>query len=123
MSEQEYRENPFSVEQFRGKIIDIVHIESVQRVAEGKKLADISDQKQAVAVLRRIQQLQEAGIPLRYIENLNTFIQPNEFNPNQDELVVGGAFLNQCIKAYTDLLDSLRIRYTISLLLSVRGQL
>lgn len=122
MTEREYRESPFSVEQFQGKIIDIVHLESVKRVATGKKPADISDINQAKIVLERIQQLHQAGVFLRHIDDLSEFIQPDGFRRDRDELVVGGAFLNQCIKAYTNLLDSLGIRYVVSPLLTVRGQ-
>ena len=49
--------NPLNPEVFKGHVVDIVHNESVQRVAEGKKPADISDRNQTKIVLERIKLL------------------------------------------------------------------
>jgi len=117
----EYFPDPFNVETFRGHIVDIVHKQSVERVAAGNKPSDISDRNQAKIVLKRIDELKRAGVVLRFIEEINQFETPDTFNIAEDSLILGGAFSGQCLKAYQETLDKHGIKYTTNPLITVRA--
>lgn len=118
---KEYYPELFNPELFNRHTIDIVHILSVKNVAEGKKPADISDRNQARIVLRRISELLDAGVTVRFIDEINTFTPPDGFDVASDSLILGGAFSGQCLKAYQETLDKRGVAYTTHPLLTVRA--
>lgn len=113
--------DPFNPETYRGKVVDIVHIQSVQRVAEGKKQAEPWDVNTAKIVLKRIDQLVQAGVTVRYIDDLNSYTPPTGVDMSSQDIVLGGAFLGQCIAEYQGTLNKNSVTSKIDPLLTVRA--
>src|SRR6185369_16928741 len=100
----------------------IVHKESVQKVADGRKPADQSDRQQAQIVLKRIEKLQENGVTIRFIDDLNTYSAPGDSLSDEKPLILGGAFFGECIAGYQETLGKQHIPNTVDPLLTVRAR-
>lgn len=86
----------FNPEVYRGYTVDIIHPDSLQRTANGKKTKDIEGIAHAGLVLKRIAMLEKAGVDVRSIRDRLVFIPPDSRLP----VVVGGAFDGECIAEY-----------------------
>lgn len=94
-------EGGFKPQDYVGRVVDVVHISSLERVASGQKPADQSDRNMAEVVLRRIEELKKMGVVIREIDNLAQWRNPSEVIINDDSpLVLGGAFVGQCLADY-----------------------
>lgn len=118
---QERITDPFNPESYRNQTIDIVHIQSVQKVAEGRKPADLSDVSTAKMVIKRIALLEQNGITPRYIDDLNKYVPPANFDPSTQEITLGGAFDGQCMAEYETTLAKHGIKVRKDPLLTVRA--
>lgn len=88
----------FDPERYKGQHIDFVHIESLRRIVDGKKPADITTTQDARAILKRYEHLLSTEVTIRNIEN------PSLFEPLQEgqKPILGGAFDGQCLKDYQE---------------------
>lgn len=91
-------ESFFTPEMYAGFGVDIVHRQSLERVARGQKPAELEQVRDAARILRHIQQLEEAGITLRMIEDAASF-EPYPYHVKG--IKVGGAFVGQCMADYS----------------------
>ncbi len=90
-------ETLFTPEMYRGFGVDIVHRQSLERVANGQKPAEIEQIRDAQRILRHLQALEEAGISLRMIEDASSF---EPYPIGVKGIKVGGAFVGQCMADY-----------------------
>jgi hypothetical protein len=88
----------FNPEIYRDKVVDIVHIQSIERIVDGNKPSDPSVKNKAKLVARNIQQLRQANITIRDIENPSVFVPPS----GQELIVLGGAFVGECLQDYIE---------------------
>lgn len=93
----EHGEPVFSPEKYKDCLVDIIHRTSLQRVIDGKKGDEITTMREAAVIQRRIQQLQDAGVDIRFIDDSLDFEAPEG---QWKHHVVGGAFDKQCIADY-----------------------
>lgn len=94
---EKFEMSGFNPEMYRNSTVDIVHPASIARTAQGRKSQEIDAISQAKLVLERIDILRKAGIQLREITDKLDFIPPVD---SSKPIVVGGAFVGQCIEDY-----------------------
>lgn len=92
-------ESFFIPEMYQGFGVDIVHRQSLERVANGQKQAELEQVKDAQRILRHIQALEDAGITLRMIEDASSF---EPYPIEVKGVKVGGAFVGQCMADYQE---------------------
>lgn len=120
MIPQEHSPQPFNVEHYRGYVVDIVHIRSVQRVASRKKIADQSEVNAAIVILNRIAELEKYGVEVRYIDDLSKWQNPTTALSSKS-LILGGAFEGQCLAEYQRTLTVAGISFRLDPLLTLRS--
>ncbi len=85
----------------------IVHIESVEKVADGQKPAEMEQRRKAQAILLRLR-TQLTGEKIVYIENPSRLDCPP---PDNVKVVIGGAFDGQCLADYQKTLEENQIEF------------
>lgn len=84
-------------EAYEGALVDFVHRESLERIVSGQKPADQSTISTAKVILARIQELKDANVAIRYIDDPSVYTSPKKTYARH---VAGGAFDKQCLDEY-----------------------
>jgi len=116
-------ENPdflFNPETYKSSLVDIVHYDSVKKVADGKKNSDMSEIRTAQSVVKHVEALVKAGVNIRFIDDLQTWEEPDGFVATQP-IILGGAFSGECLLAYQKTLEKNGILYTVDPRLILRA--
>jgi len=106
----------FNPEKYRNQIVDIVHIDSLRKTANGEKPAEIDDRNKAIQVLLLIEKLQQAGITIRFVDDPLIFNPP----PNFQNIVIGGAYVGQCLADYAATIKKLGYKFQVDPVLSLK---
>jgi hypothetical protein len=110
----------FNPERYRSSLVDIVHYDSVKKVADGRKNSDISEIRTAQIVVKRVEALVKAGVNIRFIDDLQTWTKPAGFVATQP-IILGGAFIGECLLAYQKTLENNGILYSVDPQLILRA--
>ncbi len=106
----------FNPEQYKNMLVDIVHRGSLDRVIQGKKGDDPITIKDAERIQKHIEDLVNAGMNVRFIDQELIFVPPEIEIP----VIVGGAFDRQCIADYIQSAQEQGYTPTVDPILSLR---